>query len=207
MKVSPKFALIAFALLGGCSDPPEPNATKRINDPALEKPVTSDKEGSTTGSTSQSPTSDTQTNPSKPADDSQIGKRIFALSELDKATITYNGKPIKVWLMNTDSKREEGMMFLHRTDVKADEGMLFVFPSPSEQAFWMKNTLMDLDLAYIGPTGSVVSAHKLKALDETSVPSGGACQYVLEMRAGDFEPYGIKAGGTFKIPSTVTTSE
>lgn len=129
--------------------------------------------------------------------------RMFQLSELKTAKITYGAKSITVWVMDSPSKRNEGMMFLNDKDVKISQGMLFVFPEAEPRAFWMKNTNIPLDIAYMSAAGKVLNVEALKPHDESSVPSKGPTKYVLEMKKGAFKKYGIKAGTVFKIPSSL----
>jgi uncharacterized membrane protein (UPF0127 family) len=128
-------------------------------------------------------------------------KRVFQLRELNTAQIEYNGKKINVWLMDNALKRTEGMMHLSEGEVPDGWGMLFVFEEEAQLAFWMRDTLIALDLAYIARDGKVVSVHQMKPLDENSVPAAGPATYVLEMKKGEFAKYGIKKGGVFKLPS------
>ncbi len=129
--------------------------------------------------------------------------RLFQLSELKTATLTVGPRKVKVWLMDSPSKRQEGMMFLKERDVRIEQGMLFVFSSPQPLSFWMKNTLIDLDIAYLDKSGKVLNATLMKALDESGHPSKGAALYALEMKKGAFKKFGIKAGLKIGIPKGV----
>ena len=60
-----------------------------------------------------------------------------------------------VEIADDDAEREKGLMF--RKEVPPDRGMLFDFKTPREVAFWMKNTLVPLDIIYIRPDGTVLS--------------------------------------------------
>ncbi len=129
--------------------------------------------------------------------------RLYQLREFKTTTITYGAKSLKVWLANTSSKRQEGMMFLKSGEVSENGAMLFIFPEQKNRSFWMKNTLIPLDIAYIDSTGLVVSAKSMKPLDETGVPSLKPATFVLEMKKGAFSRVGIRVGTKFKIPSNV----
>ena len=129
--------------------------------------------------------------------------RIYQLKDLKTANISVAGRRFTVWIMNTPAKRNEGMMFLKDKDVHIDQGMLFVFASPQPLSFWMRNTLIPLDIAYIDRTGKILNTPQMKALDETGVPSKGAAMYALEMKQGAFKKYGIKPGMKVTIPHTV----
>jgi len=95
---------------------------------------------------------------------------------------------------NTDVTREYGLMC--RRSLAADRGMLFDFMRPTDGvAFWMRNTLISLDIIYIRPDGVVLSiARNVKPLDESPVPSGGRVRAVLELAAGRAAQLGILPG-------------
>ena len=86
-----------------------------------------------------------------------------------------------------------GMMF--RREMGENEGMLFVFARPHRTSFYMKNTLVPLNIAYIDSEGVVLELHELKPLDET--PVGAASdnvQFVLEMNKGWFQRHNLSTG-------------
>jgi uncharacterized membrane protein (UPF0127 family) len=129
--------------------------------------------------------------------------RIFQLADLKTATITIGTKKLKVWLMDTPTKRNEGMMFLSDKDVKPNDAMLFVFPSAEPRGFWMRNTRIPLDIAFMDGAGKILNTAQMKPFDESSVPSKGPAKFVLEMKKGAFKRLGIKAGMKATIPKTV----
>ena len=86
-----------------------------------------------------------------------------------------------------------GMMF--RESMGENEGMLFVFNAPHQTSFYMKNTLLPLTCAYIGPDGRILELHDMKPLDESSIPAQSAnVQFVLEMPQDWFKKQGIQVG-------------
>jgi len=91
--------------------------------------------------------------------------------------------------------RERQMGMMHRTNMGTMEGMLFVFEYPSQQGFWMKNTILPLDAAYIDPEGIIQEIHPLEPLNENPVDSQSAnIQYVLEMNQGWFSNHNVRVG-------------
>ena len=81
-------------------------------------------------------------------------------------------------------------------------GMLFVYDSPQRVAFWMRNTLIPLDMIFIDATGTVARIHENAVpLDETAIPGGDAIQYVLEINAGLSSRLGIDAGTVLRHPA------
>lgn len=126
--------------------------------------------------------------------------RVHQLSELETAQIKLKKETVKVFVLDTASKRQEGMMFLTDKEFNTEDGMLFVFLSEDLRAFWMRNTRLPLDIAYISSSGKVVSVAELKPFDEDAVPSEGPAQYVLEMRKGAFKRIGIAKGTQLTLP-------
>ena len=98
-----------------------------------------------------------------------------------------------VEIADDDAERARGLMY--RPPLEADRGMLFQFPAATEQSFWMKNTPCSLDIIYIDPHGRIVSiASHATPYSETPLPSNGAANGVLELRAGRADEIGAKPG-------------
>ena len=118
------------------------------------------------------------------------------LKPLQPLTIATSKGPIKfmVEFADTDRTREYGEMC--RKSVPPLGGMLFDFKAPmTGVAFWMRNTLIPLDIIYITPDGRVLSvARNVPALDESPVPAGGTIRAVLELRSGRAAELGILPG-------------
>jgi len=92
----------------------------------------------------------------------------------------------------TPEQRATGLMW--RRQMPQHEGMLFIFETPSVQCFWMKNTLLPLDAAFIADDGSVVNVAAMKPQTLDSHCSAQPVRYVLEMNLGWFAKKGIKPG-------------
>jgi len=104
-----------------------------------------------------------------------------------------------VEIADTPETRAQGLMFVEEMPSRA--GMLFVFPDERMRSFWMRNTLISLDIIYFDETGAWVSAQENAVpLDETSLPSDGPAQYVLEINAGLVERFGMGAGTEIRHP-------
>jgi len=84
------------------------------------------------------------------------------------------------------------MMF--RRSVDGNRGMIFPYDPPQNVAFWMKNTLIPLDMIFIRADGTIARIATAKALDETPVPGGEPVAAVLELRAGRASELGIREG-------------
>lgn len=91
-----------------------------------------------------------------------------------------------------------GLMF--RRSMKDDWGMLFVFPDEKQRSFWMKNTLIALDMVFLGDDGrvvGVVEGAEPLTLEPRMVE--GEARYVLELNAGRARAVGIGAGARMEI--------
>lgn len=128
----------------------------------------------------------------------QIGSRLYMRMELAL----------------TEPERIQGLM--HRTSLPADGGMLFAFPDSEPRAFWMKNTLIPLDILFVDAKGTVVAIHTMRVErplrpgeDETlynatlpAYPSDGKpAQFVIELNANQAKRCGIKVGDTIELRS------
>lgn len=94
-----------------------------------------------------------------------------------------------------DTPREHQFGLMCRRKLAPDRGMLFVFPAPAPRVFWMRNTLIPLDIVYIGANGRVVSiSRNVQPLDESGAPSAGPAKYVLELAGGRAAQIGLLPG-------------
>jgi hypothetical protein len=84
---------------------------------------------------------------------------------------------------------------MFRKSLEAARGMLFDFHTPQPVAFWMKNTLIPLDMLFIDADGRVISiARNAVPLSEAQIPSGGDIVEVLELRGGRAAEIGVETG-------------
>ncbi|WP_425049981.1 DUF192 domain-containing protein [Psychromarinibacter sp. S121] len=101
-----------------------------------------------------------------------------------------------------DDREEITRGLMHRESMPAKAGMLFVYPRPAPVAFWMRNTLIPLDMIFIGSDGVVRKVHENAVpLDETPIPGGNDIQYVLEINGGMAALLGIEAGAEMRHPA------
>lgn len=102
-------------------------------------------------------------------------------------------RKIDVEIAENDTERAKGLMF--RPYLSDSVGMLFVFDQAEPQSFWMKNTMISLDIIYVDSGKKIVSIQKkAKPYSEESLPSYGEAQYVVEVNGGYCDKYGIKVG-------------
>jgi hypothetical protein len=98
----------------------------------------------------------------------------------------------------TEAQREYGLM--NRTSIAPHAGMIFVFPGDGPIDFWMKDTLIPLDMVFIGADGTVRKIyHRVPVLPpntpDAKIPlEAGTAKYVIELAAGDAEVEGLADG-------------
>lgn len=105
---------------------------------------------------------------------------------------------VHVEVAATLAQRQQGLMF--RTQLGEDEGMLFLFDRDVQTGFWMRNTLVPLDIAYIGANLQVNEVKQGTPLDETPLVPAGRYRYVLEVNQGWFERHGLGPGARIELP-------
>lgn len=112
--------------------------------------------------------------------------------EGDKVPIRVAGIEIMVEIADDEAERSKGLMF--RESLPENEGMLFVYESQRPLGFWMRNTLIPLDIAYIDEQGRIVDIQQMEPRDETTHWSKSDAMYALEMNVGWFEANGVRVG-------------
>jgi uncharacterized membrane protein (UPF0127 family) len=110
--------------------------------------------------------------------------------------------PVRVELARTDSERERGLMYRNHLD--PDAGMLFLFPRPAPLAFWMRNTLIPLDMIFIDPDRRILGIVENAAPEtETARRVDGNSQYVLEIAGGLSQRWGVHAGSSVEFEGSI----
>lgn len=133
-----------------------------------------------------------------------IMKKIFILHLILLFLFScYNSKTLKVKaeinkeiytfeVAATSEARKTGLMY--RKKINKNSGMLFVYGYKSILSFYMKNTLIPLDIAFIDEQFVIVDIQQMKPLDETSIISKKESQYALEVNRGFFDRVNLKVG-------------
>ncbi len=111
---------------------------------------------------------------------------------LPKISLKAGGQTIQADVAATDETRQKGLMF--RTKMAKNEGMLFVFMQLGYHAMWMRNTPINLSVAYLDDQGTILSIHEMEAFNETSHQAAGPTRYALEMNAMWFSQHKVKIG-------------
>jgi len=121
-------------------------------------------------------------------------------------TVFLGGVAYELEVADDPASRERGLM--GRREIPPRGGMLFVFPDEAPRAFWMKNCLVDMDLAFLDASGRVVSTHRMRvepprgpgeseAAYEARLrhyASGAPARFAIELRAGSLARLGLDPG-------------
>ncbi|WYK18157.1 DUF192 domain-containing protein [Roseovarius sp. W115] len=101
-----------------------------------------------------------------------------------------------------DDPSERGQGLMHRDSLPPSAGMLFVYDKPDEVSFWMRNTLIPLDMIFVDAMGVVQHVHhEAVPLSEESIFGGDMIQYVLEVNGGLARAFGITQGTELRHPA------
>lgn len=104
-----------------------------------------------------------------------------------------------VEIATTPAQQEQGLMY--RRSMAPDAGMLFDFGRPQPTTFWMKNTLIPLDMLFIGADGRIVNIHERAVpMSEAMIPSQGVVRAVIELNGGTAARLGIRPGDRVIYP-------
>lgn len=123
----------------------------------------------------------------------------FATSELNVETASGRHFRFTVELALTPQQQAQGLMF--RESLAPDAGMLFLYNTPQPAAFWMKNTLIPLDMLFIAPDGRVVNIHdRAVPHSEDAIRSDGPVLGILEINGGLANRLGIRPGDRVRHP-------
>ena len=134
-----------------------------------------------------------------------------ASGALPTRTVFLGGVAYELELAADPETRERGLM--GRTEIPARGGMIFAFPDDAPRAFWMKNCLTDIDIAFLDRRGVVVATHRMRAEplrrpDETEpayearlrhYASRAPARFAVELRAGSLERLGLDPGDSVDV--------
>ncbi len=127
-----------------------------------------------------------------------------APQNFDKKKIILGGRTITVEVADTDPKRERGLM--GRTTLADNTGMIFIFEDERVLSFWMKDTLIPLDIGYFDKTKTLIDIQVMQPISPIEkvpkiYPSKKPAQYALEMPLGWFTKNKVKIGSRYKSSS------
>ncbi|HVE41958.1 MAG TPA: DUF192 domain-containing protein [Planctomycetota bacterium] len=144
----------------------------------------------------------------KAGDKAQLSAQILAVKPEELPVIRINGVAASVELALTEPERQHGLMF--RPRMSPDDGMLFAYADENERRFWMKNTMIPLDIAFFAADGTLLNVNETPMYPDPRNPgalyatsdSKGAARYVLEMNLGWFKRKGLTDGTGRFSPGT-----
>ncbi|MCK4657936.1 MAG: DUF192 domain-containing protein [Phycisphaerae bacterium] len=130
------------------------------------------------------------------------------LDAMPTDTVRINDHEFRVWIADDPQEVTQGLMFVTKEQMSplpdgTDRGMLFLFDYDRTTGFWMRNTIIPLDIAFIGADGAIVTIHTMAPLVEQSYWPDGPYRYALEVNANLFSEYGIRKGDQVQIPESV----
>jgi len=121
--------------------------------------------------------------------------------KLSNGEVCFKNNCFQVEIVKTELERGKGLMY--RENLDKNKGMLFIFNKEGIYSFWMKNTLIPLDIIWINANGEVVFINKntqpCKSLLCPSIIPSARAIYVLEVNAGICQEIGLKIGDLVKI--------
>ncbi len=130
----------------------------------------------------------------------------FTYYELVLANRRSGDVVFQVRIANDDDERRRGLQQINYLGER--EGMWFVFPDSAPRNFWMKDTLIPLDILFLNATSTITSFHlnvppcrqvSPSQEDCPSYPSSGPAQFVLELAGGTAHRYGLQAGDVLTL--------
>jgi len=133
------------------------------------------------------------------------------LDKLGKINLAIKGRPFELWIADESDEQLKGLMFITAEQMAplpdgTERGMIFVFNSDQTNSFWMRNTIIPLDIAYIAADRKVVRTYTMAPLDEriNQYPPGAPYRYVIEVNANRLVELGLQSGDTIDIPSQLS---
>jgi len=108
---------------------------------------------------------------------------------------------VRVEIARSPQEREHGLM--DRTRLDPDAGMLFVFDESAPHGFWMRNTLIPLDLLFLAEDGRVVAVVERQPLSLEVSDGGVESRYVLEVNGGWARAHGVSPGDRVRFENVL----
>ncbi|MEJ8560380.1 DUF192 domain-containing protein [Yoonia sp. GPGPB17] len=131
-----------------------------------------------------------------------LAQPLWAVCADDKLTIQgdFGQATFSIDVADDPQERAQGLMFVDQMPTLS--GMLFVYERPQSVSFWMKNTLIPLDMIFAAPDGEILRIHE-NAIpgDLTPIPGGEGVQMVLEINGGLSSRLGLSEGAVMQHPS------
>jgi uncharacterized membrane protein (UPF0127 family) len=106
--------------------------------------------------------------------------------------VIFGADTVVAEIAQSEEERARGLMY--RETLAENAGMLFVFPESSVRSFWMQNTYIALDIAFMDPSFRIVDIQQMEPMTTDSHMSRAPAMYALEVNQGWFEAHGVEIG-------------
>ncbi|MSU90947.1 DUF192 domain-containing protein [Rhodobacteraceae bacterium 2CG4] len=120
----------------------------------------------------------------------------------DRLDVRANGASARFAVEVADDAEERAQGLMNRPEMPRFAGMLFVYEAPGPVAFWMKNTMIPLDMLFADETGTVRRIHRnAEPYSTDSIPGGDDIRFVLEINGGMSDLLGLTEGAQLRHPA------
>lgn len=113
------------------------------------------------------------------------------------AQVIFGADTVVAEVARTPDERAQGLMY--REELAEDAGMLFIFPQSSVRGFWMQNTYLPLDIAFLDASFRVVDIQQMEPLTTDQHTARAPFMYALEVNQGWFEAHGVGVGAVAEV--------
>ncbi|GMR13523.1 MAG: hypothetical protein BMS9Abin29_1734 [Gemmatimonadota bacterium] len=127
----------------------------------------------------------------------EVGRASAAQNMGADALVIIGSDTVRVEIASTPAQREEGLKY--REEVPDGTGMLFVFQAESVRSFWMMDTYVALDIAYIDAKFRIIDIQQMEPLTTDLHVSARPAMFALEVRKGWFEERGVRVGDDVEL--------
>ena len=114
-----------------------------------------------------------------------------------EAWVIFGTDTVHAEVARSPEERERGLMY--RTELAKGRGMIFIFPDAQTRSFWMKDTLIPLDIAYMDATLRIIDIQGMEPQTLDLHPSAQPAAFALEVPLGWFAEVGIEVGGEARM--------
>ena len=113
------------------------------------------------------------------------------------AVVAFGPDTVRAEVARTPEERSRGLMY--REELAPDAGMLFIFPDNAVRGFWMQNTYIPLDIAFLDPSFRIVDIQQMEPMTTEQHTGRAAFTYALEVNQGWFEAHGVRVGDLAEV--------
>jgi uncharacterized protein len=116
----------------------------------------------------------------------------------DYFPIRIGDREVRLQVAVLQAEQQRGLM--ERPSLGVEDGMIFVYQAPQQMSFWMRNTLIPLDIGFFDPKGELREVRQMFPHDERSVPSHSMeIQFAIEMNQNWYRDHGVKPGAKLDL--------